>query len=82
MQDNENINFGGKAIYEIQAVGNLSQISSDLFGDMVIESTQLSENKYKFTIKGLLRDQAELSGLLNTIYEMHLSVVSVNCIET
>lgn len=81
MQDNENINFGGKAIYEIQAVGNLSKISSDLFGDMVIESTQLSENKYKLTIKGLLRDQAELSGLLNTIYEMHLSVVSVNCIE-
>ena len=30
---------------------------------------------------GQLRDQAELAGVLNTLYELHLVLLSVECLE-
>jgi hypothetical protein len=33
------------------------------------------------TLEGYLRDQAALFGVLNTLYELHLPVLSVECLE-
>lgn len=73
--------FGGEALYEIQALGRSGLMPDHLFGGMNLEVTQISENKYKYTLSGILRDQAELAGALNTIYEMHMVVLSVHCLD-
>jgi len=78
MYTENEMSFGGEAIYEIQVVGSLNKIPSDIADDKQIETIQLSDNKYKHSIKCFIRDQAELSGLLNTIYDIHLTVLSVN----
>jgi hypothetical protein len=33
------------------------------------------------TLTGRLRDQAELSGVLNTLYELHLPILKVEMLE-
>ena len=73
-----NLSFGSEALYEIQAVGSSVVMPNDLLGGMNLELTQISENKRKYTLSGMLRDQTELAGVLNTIYEMHMVVLSVN----
>jgi len=78
MMGEKNLSFGGEALYEIQAIGSSVVIPNDLLGGMNLELTQISENKHKYTLSGMLRDQAELAGVLNTIYEMHMVVLSVN----
>lgn len=74
----EKIRFNSKARYEIQALGRSSNISSISWGDLLIQTIQISDNKYKYIIQGEMRDQAELAGLLNTVYEMHMVVLSVS----
>lgn len=81
MNDIYDIKFGSKAKYEIIAIGSLETLPADFFGDITVDSSELYNNRYKHIFVGILRDQAELSGLLNAIYEMHLTVFSVNYIE-
>lgn len=79
--EKNNLSFGDEALYEIQALGRSGTMPDDLFLNLEMELTQMSENKYKYTLSGILRDQAELAGLLNTLYEMHMVVLSVNCLD-
>ncbi len=39
--------------------------------------------KYKIVtvLQGRVIDQAELSGILNTLYELHMSLLSVKCLD-
>lgn len=76
-----NIEFGGKAIYEIKVVGRGNIIPTDLCEDKEVGTIQISNNKFKHSIKGIFRDQAELSGLLNVLYDTHFTILSVGCLE-
>ncbi len=51
-----------------------------------LEGMQITENRaangiIKTTLVGRLQDQAALSGVLNTLYELHATVVLVTCME-
>lgn len=81
MTGGTNISFGDQAQYEIKALGRSGTMPDDLFRNLNLELTQISENKFKYTLNGILRDQAELAGILNTLYEMHMVVLSVHCLE-
>lgn len=77
----QHFKFRRPATYEIQVEGEAGTYLSDLFGQMQITILKNKGQPPITTLVGRIRDQAELSGLLNTLYDMHLSITSVNLIE-
>lgn len=62
--------------YRISVLGNVNESWTERLAGMSIDF--LEESRGKVTVlHGVLRDQAELSGVLNTLYEMHLTLLSV-----
>ncbi len=69
--------FSVPGFYRIEVQGRLPSIWSDRFGDMQIFSPSLGLcNKVTF-LQGKVIDQAELTGILNNLYELHLPLLSV-----
>ena len=68
--------FSKPAIYQIRVLGKVpSSYSERLFGmDLSYRNTK---SGVETTLIGKMSDQAQLSGLLNTLYELHMSVLSV-----
>ncbi len=48
---------------------------------MNITETHNTDGQDESILVGRLADQAALSGVLNTLYEQHLPVLSVDCLE-
>jgi hypothetical protein len=64
------------ATYRIRVQGHLEDHWSDRMGGMVI-TRAFTEQKSPVTILvGHLADQAALAGVLNTLYELHMSLLS------
>jgi hypothetical protein len=72
--------FGGPAVYRIIVQGHLDETMADRLGGMSVEATNEGAQGPVTTLTGHLRDQAELNGVLNTIYNLHLAVLSVQCV--
>jgi len=72
--DNSGLTMGSPAIYKIQVRGNLDSSWSDKLGGLQIEMTAETGMT---SITGPLTDQAALSGILNTLYDLQLPVISV-----
>jgi len=73
----KSIEFGGPADYRIVVKGRLAETTVERLGDMKIASAEGEKRETVTTLVGHVRDQAELSGILNTLYEMHLSVLTI-----
>jgi hypothetical protein len=71
----------GPAIYEIRVRGHLKEKWSDQLGGLQITATFGSNGQAETLVVGRLVDQAALTGVLNTLYELHLPVVSVVCVD-
>ncbi|MFC1766774.1 hypothetical protein ACFL6U_32455 [Planctomycetota bacterium] len=69
------------AKYRIQVRGDLDPRWSDRLGGMSISVEHQSGQRAVTTLTGSLRDQAALSGVLNTLHELHLPVISVSCLD-
>lgn len=80
-EDIGSLNMHGPATYRIRVQGILSANWSDRLENMSIVNDDSSPKKPVTTLVGHLRDQAALSGVLNTLYEIHLPVISVECVE-
>ena len=65
------------ATYRIRVQGRLDQSWSDQLNGMAITQTEASVEPAATIIIGHLRDQAALLGVLNTLYELHLPLLSV-----
>ena len=65
------------ANYRITVEGYLDDSWSDCVGGMTISAIRHAEKVAVTTLMGQVRDQAELLGLLNTLYELHLPLLSV-----
>ena len=63
--------------YRITVEGHLDDKWSDCMGGMTISATRHTDQGAVTTLVGRVRDQAELFGLLNTLYELHLPLISV-----
>jgi hypothetical protein len=68
------------AHYRIKVQGLLEDVWSDRLGGMRIITSTSDENNPITTVSGLLRDQAELVGVLNGLYELRLPLLSVEII--
>jgi len=65
------------ATYRIRVQGRLDDTWADRLGGMAITSTTTKEKPPVTLLVGHLIDQAALSGVLNTLYELHLPLLSV-----
>jgi len=77
----KDIEFGGFASYRIVVQGALSADWSDRLGGLAITSTDQAGRIPQTTLTGRIRDQAELSGVLETLYSLHLPILKVEQIE-
>jgi hypothetical protein len=71
------ITFDQPATYQINVQGRIDSTMSDLLGGMTISPVTLESDHPVTTLCGVLGDQAALAGVLNTLYELHLTVLSV-----
>ena len=74
------IGFVGAANYRIVVEGYLDPSYSDRVAGMKIEVTQRGDLKPITTLFGTVIDQAELSGVLETLYSLHLTLLSVESV--
>jgi hypothetical protein len=71
----------GPATYRIRVGGRIDAEWSDRVGGMTVTTTGGRDSPNTTTLEGCLSDQAALTGVMNTLYELHLPVLSVDCLE-
>ena len=77
IQSKNPIPFDIPARYQISVQGRINPSMSDVLGGMTISPDTMEADHTVTTLSGELVDQAALAGVLNTLYEMHLPIVSV-----
>jgi hypothetical protein len=75
------VSFRGPARYRIVIQGVLSPDWSDLLAGLAISTVSEEGCKPRTALVGWLRDQAELNGVLEALYEMHLPIIEVEKLE-
>jgi hypothetical protein len=65
------------ATYKITVQGRIDPTWSDRLEGMAIRQVTVEENRPVTTLEGKLSDQAALAGVLNTLYELHLTLFLV-----
>jgi hypothetical protein len=68
------------ATYRIEVEGHLDESRSDRLAGMRITTHKRADQTTMTTLIGRLRDQAELSGVLNSLYDLHLSILKVEVV--
>jgi hypothetical protein len=76
----DDIDFDGPAVYRIRVLGQLSASWSSRLGGMTITVFTADMGARVTSLVGELSDQADLAGVLNTLYGLHLPVLSVECL--
>jgi hypothetical protein len=69
------------AIYRIRVQGHLDTKWSAVLEDMNITEVKNSNDEAETILVGRLDDQAALSGVMNSLYEMHMAVLSTERLE-
>jgi hypothetical protein len=67
----------GPMTYQIQIEGKLDEGWSEWFRDMTVTFERASDGSAITTLTGPVADQAALRGILNRIWDLHLTVLSV-----
>jgi hypothetical protein len=75
------LNYNSTASYRICVKGYLDESWSERFNGMVIDN-KATGNIYPVTaLVGTLGDQYALNGVLNSLYELHLPLMSVELLD-
>lgn len=69
--------FKGPAIYCIKIKGVIDQHYAGHFGDLIISTDKKEDEQTTSKLTGNIKDQAELMGVLNGLYNLHLPIVSI-----
>ena len=68
--------------YRIRVQGMIDESWSERLGGLLITSGGIEDQKGSVTeLVGQVRDQAELSGVLNAIYELHMTLLLVEYLD-
>lgn len=65
------------SLYQIKVLGELHADWSEKFAGLDITVEQKKNKKTVSALVGRLKDQAELSEILNALYNLHMSILSV-----
>ncbi len=63
--------------YRLRVQGFLDKKWSERLGGLRITTSKTGDGKYVTVLEGQVRDQAELAGVLSTLYQRHLTLLSV-----
>lgn len=83
MPDNNNtghVRPWAPATYRIEIEGFLENSWSDRFGGLRITSRKRADSTVITILTGRVMDQSELSGILTGLNDMHLPILSVECL--
>jgi hypothetical protein len=78
----EALTMQGPAIYRIVVRGRLDPDWSKRIAGMSITERHTSAKEVETILVGRLADQTALASVLNALYELHLPVVSAECLES
>jgi hypothetical protein len=68
------------ATYRIEVEGAASKSLLGYFGNVHITTRQRKDNSIVTILVGQMRDQAEFAGLINTLFDWHMPIRSVEII--
>jgi len=74
--------FGGSATYQIVVQGTVEKNWHGRLGGMVVTTSSQKAGVPQTTLRGLIRDQAALHGLFETLYALHLPILEVTKIDS
>ena len=77
INDINEFSFSKPAVYKIKVLGDLADIWSDRMGGMQITVERKTDQKPVSTLIGRISDQTALTGVLNSLYDLQMSVISV-----
>lgn len=80
MPTGDRLTLGSAATYEIRVQGYLDSNWSDRMGGVTIEARSLPSGAFETVLTGQFQDQAALAGVLNTLYDLGLPLLSVACL--
>ena len=69
------------ATYCIKVQGVIDERYAGYFGDMVLSTQKNSEGQIYSILTGKLKDQSELMGVMNALYSLHLTIVSIKTLD-
>ena len=72
--------FDKPAVYRIRVKGNLDESWSSRLSGMRIVQDENVKHRDVTILFGYLSDQAALSGVLNSLYDLGLTILSVECL--
>ncbi len=75
------IDFTGPATYRIVVQGALGEAWHDRLAGLTITTTRSPGAAPRTTLVGRIRDQAELSGVLDALYGLHLPILAVETVD-
>jgi hypothetical protein len=75
------LKFMSPATYQIIVKGFLDESWSDRLVGMAIDNKTFASGTPITALRGKVCDQAELFGVLNSIYEMHLPLISLELVK-
>jgi len=73
--------FGGPATYRIVVQGMVSESWRRRLGGLEVTTPSPESGKSLTTLRGQIRDQAALHGLLDTLYALHLPILEVTRVD-
>jgi hypothetical protein len=74
---NLDLDFGGPARYRIVIQGSLEEFWSERLAGLAIRVIDRGDRMPHTALEGPIRDQAELNGVIETLYGLHLPIVKV-----
>jgi len=74
------ITFGEAVRYRIAVQGRISADTAGRLGRMEVVDAGSAVRAGITVLEGLMRDQAELSGVLNTLYDSHFPILEVKAL--
>jgi len=74
--------FSSPGFYRIEVEGILPSSWFERLGEMEVLSPLEIKLFEVTTLQGMVADQADLSGILNSLYELHMPILSVKFIGT
>ena len=78
----KNFSFKRPGNYRIRVQGFLDKKWSERLGGLRITTSKTGDQKSVTVLQGQVRDQAELAGVLSTIYQRHLTLLSVKLLNS
>lgn len=78
MSNMDALRFSSPGIYRIEVVGRFPSNWDDRFGCMQVLSSSLNNSRKEVaSLQGKVSDQTELAGILNSFFEINLSLLSI-----